>query len=309
MVGEAGRADGTEAGDPIAEALPFYVNGTISEAERREVEAHLPGCAACRALLEDLRSLAEAMRRGGEDLLDHVHAAHLEAYVSGSRPLDRDLGRWIGSHLAACAPCREAADALREDLTVVQGGAGRASPAAPAAARAPRRGIWSSLSRTLLHPVPAAAYLALLVAALAVLAPPGGEAPAPPPAPAGPRAPAVADVLVLSSALRGEGAPPAILRPAAAATPALGLEFPLPEGADPSSSIRITLHDAEGREVWSETTPASRVRSSLEAAGIVLVVLPPALLREGPHRIVVEASHPRRETILDARFDVAPSGS
>jgi hypothetical protein len=47
---------------PVAELLPFYLNGTLDAAERARVEAELVECAACRAELAELRDLAGVLR-------------------------------------------------------------------------------------------------------------------------------------------------------------------------------------------------------------------------------------------------------
>jgi len=47
----------------IRDRLPEYVHGTLGAAERAQVEAHLAGCAACRADVALLRSMSAAMAR------------------------------------------------------------------------------------------------------------------------------------------------------------------------------------------------------------------------------------------------------
>src|SRR5215216_5741263 len=44
----------------LSEALVDLVDGRLDGPERRDVERHLEGCANCRALVEDLRSLRAA---------------------------------------------------------------------------------------------------------------------------------------------------------------------------------------------------------------------------------------------------------
>lgn len=48
----------------VIELLPWFVNGTLSEDERRAVEHHLRDCLPCRATLKDERRLAAAMQPG-----------------------------------------------------------------------------------------------------------------------------------------------------------------------------------------------------------------------------------------------------
>jgi anti-sigma factor RsiW len=48
--------------DAVTQLLPWYVNGTLSTADVRRVEAHLEQCAACRADLNEQRHLADLIR-------------------------------------------------------------------------------------------------------------------------------------------------------------------------------------------------------------------------------------------------------
>lgn len=50
----------------IWELLPWYVNGTLLEAEREKVEEHLSGCSRCRAEAEACRRTAQTVRSLGE---------------------------------------------------------------------------------------------------------------------------------------------------------------------------------------------------------------------------------------------------
>lgn len=47
----------------VLELLPWYVNGTLPEAEHRVVESHVRECLPCRAALKDERRLAGALER------------------------------------------------------------------------------------------------------------------------------------------------------------------------------------------------------------------------------------------------------
>lgn len=47
----------------VTELLSSYLDGQVSLPERRTVEEHLAGCAACRAELEELRQLTGLLRR------------------------------------------------------------------------------------------------------------------------------------------------------------------------------------------------------------------------------------------------------
>jgi len=49
--------------DPIIDRLSEYIDGDLSPDERAEVEAHLATCAACREIVEDLRTIASTAAR------------------------------------------------------------------------------------------------------------------------------------------------------------------------------------------------------------------------------------------------------
>ncbi|HEV7516616.1 MAG TPA: zf-HC2 domain-containing protein [Thermoanaerobaculia bacterium] len=79
------------------ERLPWWLNGSLEPAERREVEAHLAGCASCRQALEETRLAWEVFA-------EHVPTEALVAYADDERPpgLDPDL---FERHLADCPQC------------------------------------------------------------------------------------------------------------------------------------------------------------------------------------------------------------
>ena len=72
----------------VNELLPFYVNGSLGEAEHRAVEEHLRGCAICRGEVETLEGIAEAIRSESQPILDDP-------------PLRRPTGLRIALALAA----------------------------------------------------------------------------------------------------------------------------------------------------------------------------------------------------------------
>ena len=60
----------------VRELLPWYVNGSLNEVERQNIEAHLSTCQACQAELAQGRGLATAMQRTDEVVRLHS-SAHL----------------------------------------------------------------------------------------------------------------------------------------------------------------------------------------------------------------------------------------
>jgi anti-sigma factor RsiW len=147
--------------DPTRELLPWLLNGTLDEIERRAVREHLTGCEACR------RELA-ATRLAGRIFAAHLPAAELVAYAF-DLPTALDRGR-IAAHLARCPSCagelalvaesRRLSDAEGEAPVADAGGGAEVvpfrRPAAPAPAP-PRERLW--------RPAALAAGLTALVAA------------------------------------------------------------------------------------------------------------------------------------------------
>ena len=55
---------------PVNELLPFHVNGSLGEEERRAADDHVRGCAICRDEVAALRGIAEAIRSEPQAILD-----------------------------------------------------------------------------------------------------------------------------------------------------------------------------------------------------------------------------------------------
>jgi hypothetical protein len=101
---------------PESELLQFLLAGTLSDAERAAVLAHVAGCPACTEELAASRVLVEALRD-----------AHLtsEEVVAAA---------WDGghdAHLAVCPRCRAEVDELRADVLRLQAGASGRAPSRP----------------------------------------------------------------------------------------------------------------------------------------------------------------------------------
>jgi len=161
--------------DPIAPLLPWYAAGTLDPAESAQVESHLSSCDTCR----DLLAVARGFRRLApqvplETLFDHVQSQRLVEFAEDPSGLEPEARRFITTHLQACQVCAEALEIL-EDLArtpahEVSGAAGEV--AARRSQGKPWRAwidLWRRLSRTVLHPAPALAYLAALIVLLSVL--------------------------------------------------------------------------------------------------------------------------------------------
>ncbi|WP_332855777.1 anti-sigma factor family protein [Duganella sp. S19_KUP01_CR8] len=93
------------------EMLSAYLDDELSVADRRQLEAHLSGCADCSAALEELKALrgrivAEASRHAAPEYLKHrIHAAlRAEPTHQPRRPAPRTWPwTWINLGLAGAA--------------------------------------------------------------------------------------------------------------------------------------------------------------------------------------------------------------
>lgn len=133
--------------DWTVERLPWWVNGTLEEAEAQRVEAHLVECATCR---DELAATRGALALYGahlpiEALLDLVEGEAVEGEAGESEAGRSCRGAVLSSeavaaHLGHCPPCREQLALLRESRAAVEG---ESAAREPAAARvtpfAPRR--------------------------------------------------------------------------------------------------------------------------------------------------------------------------
>lgn len=112
------------------ELISAYLDGAVSESERRFVEAHLDACEACRNLLEDLRVLARAVPEVATPTVPDGLAEKIGARVDAAAPRRRARIRFAVP-LAAAATL--AAVAL---ITTIQmHDRGPQHPPAPAADR------------------------------------------------------------------------------------------------------------------------------------------------------------------------------
>jgi len=184
--------------DPVASLIPWYASGTLVAEESARVEAHLAGCDACR----DLLALARGFRRlaphvSQELIFEHVQSQRLVEFAEDPSTLEIDARRFITNHIRTCAVCAEAVEIL-EDIGHAADNpettSGPPTPGLPEMARRLWNGVWRWLSRTLLQPAPALAYLVALVVMLVILPlrPPAPTVAPVPPVTAPVRQPAIA---------------------------------------------------------------------------------------------------------------------
>lgn len=124
--------------DLTIEVLPWLLNGTLGEDERREALDHLKGCEACRQALGDTRLAWRIYDQ-------HIPAAALVAHAGGDAPEGVDA-EVLAAHLAVCPQCAAELELARlsrglvEDESVaLLGGAARTAAARAAPRAVPAR--------------------------------------------------------------------------------------------------------------------------------------------------------------------------
>lgn len=124
------------------ELLPWYLNGTLDENERREVREHLAGCPSCRQALEDTRLAWTVYDQ-------HVPSEALVALAWGEAPegYDPDIAGILERHLRSCPECAAELELVRtsrrleeDDRIALFPGAGSRTAQGVTPARAPR--VW-----------------------------------------------------------------------------------------------------------------------------------------------------------------------
>ncbi|ANM29341.1 hypothetical protein ABI59_06645 [Acidobacteria bacterium Mor1] len=270
--------------DPI-DALPWYVNDTLSAEERRSVEERLRDSPEYRAALEDLRGITASAKTDPGRLDADVHPDLLLAYAEDRTSLDPELRARVERGLERSQLSREALEILREvDASIA------AAPAAEISA--PREsvwaGIWQTLRATLLAPAPALAYLLVLavLVPLALRDTPDGPALSPF---------AVPQRVIVESerAVRGDAATAAPLSlPAAAEALLLELRTDLiPQDLEDGLALELVLFAGDRELTSSDLTPSDFV----ERDGRLTVSVPmfPQLLpADGDLQIAIRARKP-----------------
>jgi len=87
------------------EVLPWHLNGTLGEDEKKEVREHLAACERCRQALADTRLAWEIFDQ-------HIPAGALVAYAAGEEP-DGIPPAVLEEHLATCPECAAELELVR----------------------------------------------------------------------------------------------------------------------------------------------------------------------------------------------------
>jgi len=241
-----------ESHDRIVTLIPDYVVDALPAADCEAVRRHVEQCAACRELVQTAIELRETLPAGLERLLDHPHAALIDAFAAGEASgLEPSTADWVRSHVSSCDTCRETVDRLRAP----QQQAAREPPKS----RRPRHlGAW--IAGVLLQPALAAAYLLLLALALPFAV--RGLLPRPVPAPVGAGVRLIAPPAMLFGQELFRGGESEAVAPVAVRLPDSGpLRLRLvaglaPEDWEPGRRVVLELRDPAGTVETRELAPA-----------------------------------------------------
>ncbi len=109
---------------PSTDVLSAWLDGAVTGDERRIVEAHLPGCAACATAVAELGDVRHVLRSIPEveppfGLLPDGHPdEELSAYVDGE--LATGEIQAVSGHLAGCPQCRRLLQEIDAARTAVR---------------------------------------------------------------------------------------------------------------------------------------------------------------------------------------------
>lgn len=291
----------------IARLIPDYLLDALDPVERKEVETHVRSCSSCAALLETARELRAGLRTAGRPgLLGHVQAQHLDRFARDPDAVEPRLAAWIRSHLDECAPCREALEIL-DSVHRAEASAARRPVSTHRVAARERGGAWFLLSRTVLHPVAALGYLALLAILVGVWSLRPAGTPARPAIEALPPAFPLYPQETLRAAESRE--PPEVAEiPGAETGPWLYLQVATLADEDLLQDAAVGFV-VEIRDAGTTVRSQRLARSAVSEYGIVLLRVVRAGLTAGhDYRLVVQVAAPGRprdgEVVFDRLFRI-----
>jgi len=260
--------------DAIAPLIPWYVNGTLGEEDRLRVEAHVSECAPCRELLEHARLSRDIGGGTSPSELEegHVDSRLLVQFHEAPGTIDAEPRGRLVTHLDRCAVCRDALSIL-DELSQTPS-ASVVHEVAPV-----RRGFWRVLVDRFLGPVPALAYLSLLV--ILVVWPPSrvpqpGEERA---IEVLPQATRLSDEMAFRTGTEGQTQP----QPAEISLPDRGgllvdllTDIDDEDLEDSTTAFRLELN-GDGKTLWTELERSA----DFDRRGRLSVLLDPEQLRPG----------------------------
>ena len=289
--------------DETAELIPWYAAGTLDGEERQRVEAYIEQSAEGRELLEIAVQAAQQARTSGLDAFDReLHPALLAEYVTAPDGLEGDVRARIAQALQGDIVSADAVRIAREAWMAAESAAESGSmrsvsddaasrPAKTTEAPSLADKVWSFLTRTLLQPAPALAYLLLFAVGVPIYVSLRGGDDAP--VALSPNRQTLGGELTL----RDPNAP----TPAPATLPreTMLLELPLDlDDVDPADRFDVTV-SREAATIFETTQRGDQLIQDT-----LLLVLDARRLESGvEHQITVRQE---RETVYQRRFVVTP---
>lgn len=284
------------------EAVPAYVAGHLDEDARRGMDEHLATCGACAELVEAWRELLDAMRAGGEAVVEpHPDVEALRAHALGSGTEDDRIGR----HLTVCPSCRIEVEAWRR--READGPGARDASPIHAGRRPWPGGIWPAAAT-----LAAGIALGLVLGHLRPTAPPEPEAPAPGAVPAAIEPPfrgGPLPLIVLPAPRRGADVTPGPRLDPRHPFVLLALPSPSPGRRSEVERFRFTIHGPDGGVVWSSEMSDAEVGIYRGTGEAVVFAVPTSALAHGRHEARVTGLTKGGSEVLLLRvpFEVEPS--
>ena len=282
------------------ELVAWYPSGTLSDAERQQVETHVQHCTDCADLHAFATRFQESLAAApGDATVPHPSPDMLVRFVEQDPDLVAEQRHRIAEHLRQCAECAEeahllgqvAADLEQESETDKAAATGVAADRSiiplPLGTRL-RRGL-DAASRSWLGPVPAACFMAAAAVLAIVLfsaSPPSPDGGVDGNPLIGPFADGVALLADGEVAVRGDEQPgdkTTVL--VADRQNILLLEFTdLVEPPAADARFRLTIRSVDTEQtVWQQTLTGASFLENYTLA----VVLPPTTLTVGSYELLV----------------------
>jgi len=246
--------------DEFQQQLPEYLAGTLADADRVLLDAHLGACRSCAGIVRHWRKIVPELAAVA-DLSPHPEAARIRAAAAGS------LDPVLRQHAEACPPC-----ALELEVWSRRAASDRPVLGSVAttqrAAWSRRTGIAAIAASLVLGAGLATVARSLLIPASLPRAPWAGTAP----------------LLVLDGVLRGDATAPTVSMAAEQPYLPLAVVPALEPSTDDDERLWFGLVAAGSAvPVWETTVAAAEVRQQVRESGAVTFLIPAEGLSAGEY--------------------------
>lgn len=288
--------------EEIRTLLADYVGARLGPDQSRRVEQHRQTCPDCGEILEDLESMKEQIRSGGEAMFEpHPVPVILHRYALGEGGVEAP---GIGRHLETCATCQLEVETWRRIGHKKLSKPARSRPSLP----------WMSLAAGV------GALFGLLVG-WRLLSTPALRTEVPVLPSASPAPPETARILAapIIHAL------PGLMRSGEVSVqhwsidreePYLNIAVPIniPEDASGSEPFRFEILGPKGEDVWHFEMPVSRVREHMVSGVVSLAVSPTQQIEPGKYqfravRTAIAGAPPLYQASVDIDYRQSPAAT